>query len=69
MSPEVALCQPCNEKLDVYSYALVVWHMLSHQKPFSGLSRKEFTACVVNGSHRPALSVHWSPELRDLLSR
>ncbi len=40
MAPEVLLLQGYNLKADVYSFALVLWEMLSAQTPFAGIKTK-----------------------------
>ena len=36
MAPEVALRLPYNEKVDVYSYGIMVWQMARDRVPFKG---------------------------------
>jgi len=56
MAPEVALCQPYNEKVDVYSFGILLWQLLSGEAPFEGMSREEHMDRVVRGGQRPSLS-------------
>jgi len=56
MAPEVALCQPYNEKVDVYSFGILLWQLLSGETPFEGMSREEHMDRVVRGGQRPSLS-------------
>ena len=39
MAPEVALRKSYNEKVDVYSYGIMVWQMARDRVPFKGLSK------------------------------
>jgi len=64
MAPEVADARPYNHKVDVYSFGMIVWELLSYEKPFEGLDRQQFYERVVHGGERPPLSrklpVKWS---------
>ena len=55
MAPEVYLNQPYNEKVDVYSFAMILWEMISGEKAFSGMSREDHKQAVVIGGQRPSL--------------
>ena len=35
MSPEMLRHDPCSEKVDVWSYAVLLWEMLTQEKPYS----------------------------------
>jgi serine/threonine protein kinase len=37
MAPEVLEQKPYDERADVYSYAIVLWELLTLQEPFKGL--------------------------------
>eukprot|EP01042_Synura_sphagnicola_P008920 gene8920-11443_t len=67
MAPEVALSLHYNEKADVYSYAIVIWALLSKQIPFKDLDRKGFRDRVVLGGERPPLDDSWPAWLKALL--
>jgi len=64
MAPEVADARPYNHKVDVYSFGMIVWELLSYEKPFEGMDRQQFYERVVHGGERPPLSkrlpVKWS---------
>eukprot|EP01036_Dinobryon_divergens_P033068 gene33068-42779_t len=57
MAPEVYLNQPYNEKVDVYSFAMIIWETISGEQVFSTMSKEQHMQQVVLGGHRPALSV------------
>jgi serine/threonine protein kinase len=58
MAPEVALRQHYNEKVDVYSFGIVLWQILSGETPFiSFTSREEFLQHVAVGGLRPPVSL------------
>ena len=35
MSPEMLRHEPCSEKVDVWSYAVLLWEMLTREKPYN----------------------------------
>ena len=53
MAPEVTKNLPYNEKVDVYSYAIVVYQMLTGVAPFAGLKKIDFMRRVVENNERP----------------
>jgi serine/threonine protein kinase len=67
MAPEVALRQVYCEKVDVYSYGIMLWHMASDKIPFKGLSREEFMTRVVVGGERPKIGLLWPKRFINLL--
>jgi serine/threonine protein kinase len=42
MAPEVVHSHPYNEKVDVYSFGLLVWEMLAYRRVFEGIGAREF---------------------------
>ena len=56
MAPEVYLNQPYNEKVDVYSFAMILWELISGEQVFSNMSKDEHMQEVVLGGQRPSLS-------------
>ena len=52
MAPEVALRKPYNEKVDVYSFAILLWQMLSGESPYVDLTRQAYMQQVVIGGER-----------------
>lgn len=56
MAPEVALKKPYNEKVDVYSFGIILWQMISGETPFEDFSREDFMHEVVAGGIRPSLA-------------
>eukprot|EP00934_Nitzschia_sp_Nitz4_P008975 Nitzschia sp. Nitz4//scaffold293_size23253//12624//13941//NITZ4_008506-RA/size23253-augustus-gene-0.4-mRNA-1//1//CDS//3329546198//8965//frame0 len=68
MAPEVALHHPYNEKVDVYSFALLLWEILSLETPFMGVNKNYLKVEVWRGRRvRPKMNSSWSPNLRNLL--
>lgn len=67
MAPEVALKKPYNEKVDIYSFGIMVWQMARDRVPFEGFNRDEFFSRVVLGGERPKLDKTWPNDFRELL--
>ena len=56
MAPEVALQKPYNEKVDIYSFGIILWEMISGETPFEGYSPEYFIQNVAHGGERPPLT-------------
>eukprot|EP00899_Mesostigma_viride_P000141 jgi/Mesvir1/10127/Mv15045-RA.1 len=72
MPPEVFRRQPHSEKVDVYSFAIVAWELLSNQRSFPSdrygrLSPLEMGQMAADGE-RPTFPRHFPQDLRQLLS-
>eukprot|EP00903_Cladosiphon_okamuranus_P011855 g11137.t1 len=67
MAPEVAESRPYNEKVDVYSFGIVLWEMSTLKKPFEGMGRNRFFSEVIRGSHRPPINKKWPKAWSDLM--
>jgi serine/threonine protein kinase len=68
MAPEVADNRPYNHKADVYSFAIILWEMLSYKKPYDGLNRETFYIRIVDGGERPPINKKWPKELSKLIT-
>ena len=70
MAPEVALRERYTEKVDVYSFGIMLWQMAKDRMPFKGMNKEEFMRNVVRGGVRPKLlDKIWPAGFNDLLSR
>jgi len=67
MAPEVAKQQPYNSKVDVYSFTMILWEMLTLKPPFGHMSMKSFRKSVIFGNQRPKIDSKWPEELKELL--
>lgn len=67
MAPEVALSQPYSSKAEVFSFATILWQLVSKQRPFRGMNVEQFTRRVARGGERPELPAQWPEGLRQLL--
>ena len=69
MSPEVSLSQPYNCKAEVYSFSMILWQLLSHARPFEGVTASTFIDRVAKGGERPKVDPAWPEGLRTLLEQ
>ncbi|KAG5190352.1 kinase-like domain-containing protein, partial [Tribonema minus] len=67
MAPEVVRGQPYNERVDVYSFGLLLWEMLAYQRVFEGIPLRQFYKSVITDGLRPEMEAHWSPALARLM--
>jgi serine/threonine-protein kinase TNNI3K len=68
MAPEVALREPYTEKVDVYSFGIMLWQMARDSLPFVGLGKTAFMQEVVRGNARPKLDRSWPEGFCSLLT-
>jgi serine/threonine protein kinase len=72
MAPEVANGTPYNELCDVYSYSLLLWELLSLQKPFANWSPESMRECIWETKsplQRPRIHVStWPRSFQELLT-
>lgn len=54
MAPEVALNKAYNEKVDLYSFGLILYETLTGITPFQDNNKEEFYIKVVRGNERPS---------------
>jgi len=69
MAPEVALKQPYDEKVDVYSFGILLWQMSSLLMPFPRYSKEMHRNLVVEKGERPSVDVAWQIGLSRLIQR
>lgn len=69
MAPEVVLELPYTEKVDIYSYAIVLWQCGRDKVPFKGLNKDQFTEQVVHQNLRPKMDKRWPAQFCVLLSQ
>lgn len=68
MAPEVALRKRYGEKVDVYSYGILLWQMARDRTPFNSITTvEEFMEGVVHRGLRPKLDKVWPSEFSSLL--
>lgn len=67
MAPEVALCTPYNEKVDMYSFGVILWEMTSGERPFKGMQMTEFMDKVVKNNFRPPVRRDLPSQIKDII--
>ena len=69
MAPEVGLEKPYNEKVDVYSFGILFWQILSMEIPFSGtgFNVKTFKKLVFEKGARPVPDPKWPAPISALI--
>jgi serine/threonine protein kinase len=67
MAPEVALSKPYSEKVDVYSFGIILWQLLTGKAPFARCNRGDIMDSVVKRHYRPPLCYDWPQALRSLI--
>eukprot|EP01118_Nematostelium_gracile_P003734 TRINITY_DN14327_c0_g1_i1.p1 TRINITY_DN14327_c0_g1~~TRINITY_DN14327_c0_g1_i1.p1 ORF type:complete len:245 (-),score=36.27 TRINITY_DN14327_c0_g1_i1:242-976(-) len=67
MAPEALRGEPYNSKADVYSFALVVWEMLTNERPYEGWILPKLVARVGMKAERPDMPERTPPELAQLI--
>ena len=68
MAPEVALGKPYNEKVDIFSFAILLWQMLSLETPFENYNVAKHSDLVIHGKQRPPINEKWPETLKNLLN-
>jgi len=67
MPPEVIRHEKYSFQADVYSFALVLWQLITHEEPFQGRSQIEAAGLVALEHTRPPLPAGLPNELRQLI--
>jgi serine/threonine protein kinase len=69
MSPEVALSEPYSLSADIYSFAILLWEVLTLKKAFANMPVDEHREKVIKNNERPELNASWSEEIQSLLQK
>jgi len=68
MAPEILNDQEYTEKIDVYSFAICMWEILTNNLPWENLNLNQLTRAVSSGI-RPEIPSHIDRRLADLVIR
>lgn len=68
MAPEIANSKPYNQKVDVYSFAIILWEMMMFEKPFKAMSKDEIYQKVFLGNMRPPINNRWPDNFIQLIT-
>ncbi|KAK8900194.1 hypothetical protein M9Y10_002517 [Tritrichomonas musculus] len=70
MAPEVLMSSPYyNEKVDVFSYGILLWELLTGDMPYKNMSPGNITIGVIQGTLRPPLPSDTPPKLAELIQK
>ena len=69
MAPEFLQNEKYNDKVDVYSYGILLWEMITKQNPFDGLAWAQILCVVVDNKQRPPIPENLDPRLKSLISK
>ena len=67
MAPEVVLGMAYTEKVDVYSFGILIWTLARNKHPYRGFTMGEHRLKVIQNGERPKLEPGWPSDFRDLL--
>ena len=69
MAPEVLLSRTLNEKVDVYSYAVTMWEILTGKEPYNHIdSVEKLVRFVCHEEGRPPIPEQWPNSLKELIA-
>ncbi|CAN7033361.1 unnamed protein product [Brassica rapa subsp. trilocularis] len=69
MAPEVIEHKPYDHRADVFSYAIVLWELLTGELPYSYLTPLQAAVGVVQKGLRPKIPKQTHPKLTELLEK
>jgi serine/threonine protein kinase len=68
MAPEVACGERYNEGCDVYSFSVLLWQLITLEKPYAFFGDEQgFVREVFERGYRPPIKEKWSPGLKTVL--
>ncbi|KAH9305389.1 hypothetical protein KI387_009793, partial [Taxus chinensis] len=69
MAPEMIQSRPYNHKVDVYSFGIVLWELITGMLPFQNMTAVQAAFAVVNKGLRPTIPQDCPLSLADIMSR
>ncbi|KAJ0964035.1 hypothetical protein J5N97_029157 [Dioscorea zingiberensis] len=69
MAPEVIEHKPYDHKADVFSFAIVLWELLTGKLPYEFITPLQAAVGVVQKGLRPSIPKHTHPKLTELLKK
>lgn len=67
MAPEVIRHEPYSTAADVYSFGIVLWELLTRERPFKGMTPIQAAFAVARQGYRPTLPSQTPQPLADLI--
>lgn len=69
MAPEMIQHRPYTQKVDVYSFGIVLWELITGMLPFQNMTAVQAAFAVVNKGVRPTIPNDCLPVLAEIMSR
>ncbi|KAL1207132.1 Serine/threonine-protein kinase STY13 [Cardamine amara subsp. amara] len=69
MAPEMIQHRPYTQKVDVYSFGIVLWELITGMVPFQNMTAVQAAFAVVNRGVRPAIPSDCLPILSNIMTR
>ncbi|XP_077222401.1 serine/threonine-protein kinase STY13-like [Tasmannia lanceolata] len=69
MAPEMIQHRPYNQKVDVYSFGIVLWELITGMLPFQNMTAVQAAFAVVNKGVRPIIPHDCLPVLGEIMTR
>lgn len=69
MAPEMIQHRPYTQKVDVYSFGIVLWELITGMLPFHNMTAVQAAFAVVNKSARPIIPGDCLPALSEIMTR
>ncbi|CAN6444918.1 unnamed protein product [Victoria cruziana] len=69
MAPEMIQHRPYTQKVDVYSFGIVLWELITGCLPFQNMTAVQAAFAVVNKGVRPTIPQDCLPVLSEIMSR
>ncbi|KAI3986393.1 hypothetical protein MKX01_002238 [Papaver californicum] len=69
MAPEMIQHRPYTQKVDVYSFGIVLWELITGMLPFQNMSAVQAAFAVVNKNVRPIVPNDCLPVLSEIMTR
>ncbi|XP_057979643.1 serine/threonine-protein kinase STY13-like [Malania oleifera] len=69
MAPEMIQHRPYTQKVDVYSFGIVLWELITGMLPFQNMTAVQAAFAVVNKGVRPVIPNDCLPALSEIMNR
>ncbi|KOM54111.1 hypothetical protein LR48_Vigan10g000300 [Vigna angularis] len=69
MAPEMIQHRPYTQKVDVYSFGIVLWELITGMLPFQNMTAVQAAFAVVTKNVRPIIPNDCLPVLREIMTR